>query len=101
MKGEGESRANVAETSSSVSADDCDGVLTFTESRKGTKKYLNVEYVAQAASKLTTYEVAGTRACNRALCLGLFASVIAPVGGFFASGFKRAFKIKICDGCYD
>lgn len=29
-----------------------------------------------------------------ALCLGLFASVIAPFGGFFASGFKRAFKIK-------
>ncbi|CAL0334571.1 unnamed protein product [Lupinus luteus] len=28
------------------------------------------------------------------LCLGLFASVIAPFGGFFASGFKRAFKIK-------
>jgi len=26
--------------------------------------------------------------------LGLFASVIAPFGGFFASGFKRAFKIK-------
>ncbi|XP_023751231.1 phosphatidate cytidylyltransferase 1 [Lactuca sativa] len=29
-----------------------------------------------------------------ALCLGLFASVIAPFGGFFASGFKRAFNIK-------
>ncbi|XP_076938072.1 phosphatidate cytidylyltransferase 1-like [Bidens hawaiensis] len=29
-----------------------------------------------------------------ALCLSLFASVIAPFGGFFASGFKRAFKIK-------
>ncbi|KAK7245935.1 hypothetical protein RIF29_40789 [Crotalaria pallida] len=28
------------------------------------------------------------------LCLGLFASIIAPFGGFFASGFKRAFKIK-------
>jgi phosphatidate cytidylyltransferase len=24
----------------------------------------------------------------------LFASIIAPFGGFFASGFKRAFKIK-------
>jgi phosphatidate cytidylyltransferase len=31
-----------------------------------------------------------------ALCLGLFASIIAPFGGFFASGFKRAFKIKVC-----
>ncbi|CAH8341538.1 unnamed protein product [Eruca vesicaria subsp. sativa] len=29
-----------------------------------------------------------------AFSLGLFASVIAPFGGFFASGFKRAFKIK-------
>ncbi|XP_023519069.1 phosphatidate cytidylyltransferase 1-like isoform X5 [Cucurbita pepo subsp. pepo] len=29
-----------------------------------------------------------------AICLGLFASIIAPFGGFFASGFKRAFKIK-------
>ncbi|KAK8339376.1 hypothetical protein V6Z12_A08G030900 [Gossypium hirsutum] len=29
-----------------------------------------------------------------ALCLSLFASSIAPFGGFFASGFKRAFKIK-------
>lgn len=29
-----------------------------------------------------------------ALCLGLFSSIIAPFGGFFASGFKRAFKVK-------
>lgn len=29
-----------------------------------------------------------------AVWLGLFASIIAPFGGFFASGFKRAFKIK-------
>ncbi|KAE8673562.1 Phosphatidate cytidylyltransferase 1 [Hibiscus syriacus] len=29
-----------------------------------------------------------------ALCQSLFASIIAPFGGFFASGFKRAFKIK-------
>ncbi|XP_023635131.1 phosphatidate cytidylyltransferase 3 isoform X1 [Capsella rubella] len=29
-----------------------------------------------------------------AFSLGLFASAIAPFGGFFASGFKRAFKIK-------
>ncbi|KAE8725469.1 Phosphatidate cytidylyltransferase 1 [Hibiscus syriacus] len=33
-------------------------------------------------------------ASSIALLLGLFASVIAPFGGFFASGFKRAFKIK-------
>uniref|UniRef100_A0A6A7G8F5 Phosphatidate cytidylyltransferase n=1 Tax=Hirondellea gigas TaxID=1518452 RepID=A0A6A7G8F5_9CRUS len=29
-----------------------------------------------------------------ALVLSLFASIIAPFGGFFASGFKRAFRIK-------
>jgi phosphatidate cytidylyltransferase len=27
-------------------------------------------------------------------CLGLFASLFAPLGGLFASGFKRAIKIK-------
>lgn len=35
-----------------------------------------------------------------AICLGLFASIIAPFGGFFASGFKRAFKIKVCHFSY-
>ncbi len=29
-----------------------------------------------------------------ALVLSAFASLIAPFGGFFASGFKRGFKIK-------
>eukprot|EP00516_Mucochytrium_quahogii_P010956 CAMPEP_0203784976 /NCGR_PEP_ID=MMETSP0100_2-20121128/769_1 /ASSEMBLY_ACC=CAM_ASM_000210 /TAXON_ID=96639 /ORGANISM=" , Strain NY0313808BC1" /LENGTH=426 /DNA_ID=CAMNT_0050687025 /DNA_START=15 /DNA_END=1295 /DNA_ORIENTATION=+ len=28
------------------------------------------------------------------LWMGIFASIVAPFGGFFASGFKRAFKIK-------
>lgn len=27
--------------------------------------------------------------------MGLFASILGPFGGFFASGFKRAFKIKV------
>lgn len=31
------------------------------------------------------------------LSLSLFSSVIGPFGGFFASGFKRAFKIKVTD----
>ena len=30
-----------------------------------------------------------------ALFMSIFASVIGPFGGFFASGFKRAFKIKV------
>jgi CDP-diglyceride synthetase len=29
------------------------------------------------------------------LVLSFFSSVFAPFGGFFASGFKRAFKIKV------
>lgn len=29
------------------------------------------------------------------LALSIFSSVIGPFGGFFASGFKRAFKIKV------
>lgn len=29
-----------------------------------------------------------------AIVLAMFASIIAPFGGFFASGFKRSFKIK-------
>jgi phosphatidate cytidylyltransferase len=29
-----------------------------------------------------------------ALAMAVFASIIAPFGGFFASGFKRAFKMK-------
>jgi phosphatidate cytidylyltransferase len=29
------------------------------------------------------------------MILSLFASLIAPFGGFFASGFKRAIKIKV------
>ncbi|KAI5071737.1 hypothetical protein GOP47_0013988 [Adiantum capillus-veneris] len=33
------------------------------------------------------------RSCH-ALAYGLFASIVAPFGGFFASGFKRAFRIK-------
>lgn len=31
------------------------------------------------------------------LSLSVFSSVIGPFGGFFASGFKRAFKIKVRD----
>lgn len=29
------------------------------------------------------------------ISMSVFASVIGPFGGFFASGFKRAFKIKV------
>ena len=29
------------------------------------------------------------------LSLSVFASLLAPFGGFFASGFKRAFKVKV------
>jgi len=33
------------------------------------------------------------------ISLSLFASVIGPFGGFFASGFKRAFRIKVSSRC--
>ena len=33
-----------------------------------------------------------------AIFMSIFASVIGPFGGFFASGFKRAFKIKVRAG---
>ena len=31
------------------------------------------------------------------IILSLFSSLIAPFGGFFASGFKRAFKVKVAN----
>lgn len=34
------------------------------------------------------------------LSMSVFSSVIGPFGGFFASGFKRAFKIKVCHFYY-
>ncbi|XP_057441102.1 phosphatidate cytidylyltransferase 1-like [Lotus japonicus] len=43
---------------------------------------------------ITWKEIAVLPVQWHALWLGLFASIIAPFGGFFASGFKRAFKIK-------
>lgn len=33
------------------------------------------------------------------IALSTFASLIGPFGGFFASGFKRAFKIKVGGAC--
>ena len=35
-----------------------------------------------------------------AIFMSIFASVIGPFGGFFASGFKRAFKIKVRQQSY-
>ncbi|GJU45000.1 hypothetical protein Tco_1202266 [Tanacetum coccineum] len=45
-QGEGESKTNVTKTISSVSADDFVDVLSFTKSRKGTKKYQNAKDAA-------------------------------------------------------
>lgn len=39
-----------------------------------------------------TYDIAPVQ--FHALVISLFASLVAPFGGFMASGFKRAFKIK-------
>lgn len=35
-----------------------------------------------------------------AVVLAIFSSLIAPFGGFFASGLKRAFRIKVDDTTY-
>ncbi|KAB1212765.1 Phosphatidate cytidylyltransferase [Morella rubra] len=58
-------------------------------------KYFNsVPYKSTLAEFFPWKEVSILPVQWHALCLGLFASIIAPFGGFFASGFKRAFKIK-------
>ena len=40
------------------------------------------------------YRLIGRCMQLHAVVLAMFASIIAPFGGFFASGFKRGFKIK-------
>lgn len=50
------------ETNLSVSADDFDEVLSFTESMKGRKEYRNVEDAAQAAFESAAYAAAAARA---------------------------------------
>lgn len=39
-------------------------------------------------------DICAPNAQLHAIVLAMFASIIAPFGGFFASGFKRSFKIK-------
>ncbi|GJQ92865.1 IST1-like protein [Tanacetum coccineum] len=60
-QGEDESKTNVIETNSSVSADDFDEVLSFTESRKGRNQYRNAEDAAQDAFE-SAYAAAAARA---------------------------------------
>ena len=53
--------------------------------------------ITQAVSELTGHEVTVMRWTwfqVHALVMAAFASLVAPFGGFFASGFKRAFNIK-------
>ncbi|GJR27827.1 IST1-like protein, partial [Tanacetum coccineum] len=61
-QGEDESKTNVIETNSSVSADDFDEVLSFTESRKGRNQYRNAEDAAQDAFESVAYAAAAARA---------------------------------------
>lgn len=44
------------------------------------------------AHRLTSLRV--STAQRHAIALGIFASLVAPFAGFFASGLKRAFKLK-------
>jgi phosphatidate cytidylyltransferase len=43
---------------------------------------------------LGTYSFSLRKLHIHSIALGLFASLLAPLGGLFASGFKRAIKIK-------
>ncbi|GJY46770.1 hypothetical protein Tco_0435833 [Tanacetum coccineum] len=58
----GESKTNVTETRPYVSANDFNGVLCFTESRKDTKKYQKVEVITSAGFKAPANAVAAVRA---------------------------------------
>nr|GEU45317.1 hypothetical protein [Tanacetum cinerariifolium] len=59
--GEDESKTNVIESNSSVSTDDFDEVLSFTDSSKGRNKYRNAEDAAQDAFE-SAYAAGAARA---------------------------------------
>jgi phosphatidate cytidylyltransferase len=63
-----------------------DGMKTLTCSEEVKEPFFRVMFTIGSVS-LTALQ------CH-AMVLALFASLLAPFGGFFASGFKRAFKIK-------
>jgi len=58
----------------------------------GEKMYMKLPELLQ--KQINTVEIAAAPMQFHALALAFFASAIAPFGGFFASGFKRGFKIK-------
>ena len=55
----------------------------------------NLNFQLRMKEAVTVYP-----AMIHALFMSIFASVIGPFGGFFASGFKRAFKIKVNSHVY-
>jgi phosphatidate cytidylyltransferase len=54
--------------------------------------FLSIATTRQTGHKITTLPWAPFQL--HAIVLAVFASLVAPFGGFFASGFKRAFNIK-------
>ena len=54
--------------------------------------FLPAEWASTLPGFLTTFQLSSLQV--HALVMAVFASLVAPFGGFFASGFKRAFKIK-------
>ena len=55
------------------------------------KRYIDIPVVSLVFGKVFTSEWA-----IHLLIICLFAGLIAPFGGFFASGLKRGLKIKVC-----
>lgn len=72
------------ETRNAVNADSCDTLDMF-----NIKEYAMPRPVSFFVPKIYLYPFQ-----FHSVALALFASTIGPFGGFFASGFKRAFKIK-------
>jgi CDP-diglyceride synthetase len=54
--------------------------------------FKNANFIIQFGRAITT--IPYTNYHFHLLFLSVFASLVAPFGGFFASGFKRAFNIK-------
>lgn len=52
------------------------------------------DIISKLPFNLANWTVFASQMQFHALALAIFASIIAPFGGFFASGFKRGFKIK-------
>jgi len=53
-----------------------------------------LSFAVRAAGALDLFHKSANGSLTRFACTQMFAAVIAPFGGFFASGFKRALRVK-------